>query len=42
MINLDFDSRGLLIGIEVLDGRSKLPQYILAAAKRMDVAKRPY
>ncbi|GAA2625421.1 MULTISPECIES: DUF2283 domain-containing protein [Streptomyces] len=36
MINLDFDGQGRLIGIEVLDARSKLPQYLLESAERLD------
>jgi uncharacterized protein YuzE len=36
MINLDFDDAGRLIGIEVLDARSKLPQSLLNAATRID------
>ncbi|MFD8541751.1 DUF2283 domain-containing protein [Streptomyces rubrogriseus] len=37
MINLDFDENGCLIGIEVLAASSKLPQYMLDAAERIDV-----
>lgn len=37
MINLDFDENGCLIGIEVLAASSKLPQYMLDAAERLDV-----
>jgi len=33
MINLDFDSDGRLVGIEVLDARSKLPEAILRPAQ---------
>jgi uncharacterized protein YuzE len=36
MINLDFDDAGRLIGIEILDARSKLPQSLLNAATRID------
>ncbi|MEW2115292.1 DUF2283 domain-containing protein [Streptomyces sp. NPDC005474] len=36
MINLDFDEKGLLIGVEVLAARSKLPEYLLDAADRLD------
>ncbi|MER7009693.1 DUF2283 domain-containing protein [Dactylosporangium sp. NPDC000555] len=36
MINLDFDEKGCLIGIEVLAASSKLPQYLLDAAERID------
>ncbi|MFF0887127.1 DUF2283 domain-containing protein [Streptomyces sp. NPDC003456] len=36
MINLDFDEQGRLIGIEVLDATSKLPEYVLHAAERLD------
>ncbi|MBP2478599.1 uncharacterized protein YuzE [Crossiella equi] len=35
MINLDFDELGRLLGIEVLDARSKLPPYLLAGAERL-------
>ncbi|MEU0937331.1 DUF2283 domain-containing protein [Embleya sp. NPDC005971] len=37
MINLDFDETGRLVGIEVLGASSKLPQYMLESAKRLDV-----
>ncbi|KAB2347978.1 DUF2283 domain-containing protein [Actinomadura rudentiformis] len=37
MINLDFDKEGRVIGVEVLDARSKLPQYLLDTAERLDV-----
>ena len=37
MINLDFDAEGRVIGIEILDARSKLPRYLLDAAERLDV-----
>lgn len=37
MINLDFDQEGHVIGIEILDARSKLPRYLLDAAERLDV-----
>ncbi|SCD77839.1 Uncharacterized protein YuzE [Streptomyces sp. DvalAA-14] len=36
MINLDFDELGRLIGIEVLAATSKLPEYVLKAAERLD------
>ncbi|MEV6954650.1 DUF2283 domain-containing protein [Streptomyces sp. NPDC051183] len=36
MINLDFDENGCLIGLEVLAASSKLPQYVLDAAERVD------
>ncbi|MFE5594575.1 DUF2283 domain-containing protein [Streptomyces sp. NPDC056549] len=36
MINLDFDEQGRLIGIEVLDAGSKLPEYLLLSAERLD------
>ncbi|PVC89764.1 hypothetical protein DBP19_19355 [Streptomyces sp. CS090A] len=36
MINLDFDERGRLIGIEVLAAGSKLPEYLLKSAERLD------
>ena len=36
MINLDFDEDGRVIGIEILDARSKLPPYLLEAAERLD------
>ena len=36
MINLDFDADGRLIGVEVLDARAKLPQYVLDQAERID------
>jgi uncharacterized protein YuzE len=36
MINLDFDEQGRLIGIEVLAATSKLPEYVLQAAERLD------
>ncbi|MEV5576640.1 DUF2283 domain-containing protein [Spirillospora sp. NPDC052269] len=36
MINLDFDEEGRLLGVEVLAARSKLPQYLLDAAERLD------
>lgn len=29
MVNLDFDARGRLIGVEVLDARKKLPKELL-------------
>ena len=34
MINLDFDSHGFLIGIEVLGASSKIPQRLLDMAER--------
>ncbi|GAA3165779.1 MULTISPECIES: DUF2283 domain-containing protein [Nonomuraea] len=37
MINLDFDAGGRLVGVEVLDARSKLPAYMLEAAERIDL-----
>ena len=37
MINLDFDEQGRLIGIEVLGARSKLPEYLLRTAERLDI-----
>lgn len=36
MINLDFDENGCLIGIEVLAASSKLPQYLVDSAERLD------
>ncbi|MHB9858954.1 DUF2283 domain-containing protein [Streptomyces sp. YIM S03343] len=36
MINLDFDENGCLIGVEVLAASSKLPQYLLDVAERLD------
>jgi uncharacterized protein YuzE len=36
VINLDFDEQGRLIGIEVLAARSKLPEYLLQSAERLD------
>ncbi|MGX1128005.1 uncharacterized protein YuzE [Streptomyces glaucescens] len=36
MINLDFDEQGCLIGIEVLAASSKLPEYLLQSAERLD------
>ncbi|MFB8034343.1 DUF2283 domain-containing protein [Streptomyces sp. NPDC056004] len=36
LINLDFDERGRLIGIEVLAASSKMPEYLLKSAKRLD------
>jgi uncharacterized protein YuzE len=36
MINLDFDEQGRLIGIKVLAATSKLPEYVLQAAERLD------
>ena len=40
MINLDFDRGGRLIGVEVLDARSKLPAHVLDQARRLDVEGR--
>jgi len=37
MINLDFDDSGCLVGIEVLAADTKLPQYLLDGAERLDV-----
>jgi uncharacterized protein YuzE len=36
MINLDFNESGRVVGIEVLAASSKLPQYLLDAAERLD------
>ena len=36
VINLDFDEQGHLIGIEVLAASSKLPEYLLKSAERLD------
>jgi uncharacterized protein YuzE len=36
MINLDFDGQGRLVGIEVLAASSKLPEYLLQSAERLD------
>ncbi|MFG2604807.1 DUF2283 domain-containing protein [Streptomyces sp. NPDC048514] len=36
MINLDFDEQGRFIGIEVLAASSKLPEYLLQSADRLD------
>ncbi|MFD9031965.1 DUF2283 domain-containing protein [Streptomyces sp. NPDC059567] len=36
MINLDFDKDGRLVGIEVLAADTKLPQYLIDAADRLD------
>ncbi|WP_328322506.1 DUF2283 domain-containing protein [Streptomyces sp. NBC_00388] len=36
MINLDFDEHGRLIGVEVLAASSKLPEYLLQSAERLD------
>ncbi|TDB82843.1 DUF2283 domain-containing protein [Actinomadura sp. KC216] len=36
MINLDFDKEGRVIGIEILDARSKFPSYLLDAAEHLD------
>jgi uncharacterized protein YuzE len=36
MINLDFDADGRLIGVEVLAASTKLPQYVLDQAERID------
>lgn len=40
MINLDFDEDSRLVGIEVLDARSKLPSSVLADAERIDRRRR--
>ncbi|WEH16575.1 DUF2283 domain-containing protein [Streptomyces sp. VNUA24] len=37
MINLDFDESGCLVGVEVLGAKSKLPQYLLDMAERLDM-----
>ncbi|WP_103352027.1 DUF2283 domain-containing protein [Amycolatopsis sp. CA-128772] len=39
MVNLDFDEDGRVLGVEVLDARSKLPQYLLDAAERLETEK---
>ena len=36
MINLDFNSAGVLIGIEVLGAKSKLPPEVIAASERYE------
>ena len=36
MVDLDLDKDGRVIGIEILDARSRLPPYVLAAAERLD------
>jgi uncharacterized protein YuzE len=36
MINLDFDGDMRVVGVEVLDARSKVPQYLLDQAERLD------
>jgi uncharacterized protein YuzE len=36
MINLDFDENGRLVGVEVVGASSKLPQYLLDMAERLD------
>ncbi|MFG2871269.1 DUF2283 domain-containing protein [Streptomyces sp. NPDC048338] len=36
MINLDFDEDMRLLGIEVLDARESLPQYLLDAAEPLN------
>ncbi|MFC8225051.1 DUF2283 domain-containing protein [Streptomyces sp. NPDC057287] len=36
MINLDFDEQRRLIGVEVLAASSKLPEYLLRSARRLD------
>lgn len=33
MVNLDFDQHGRILGIEVLDARSKLPTHLLEVAR---------
>ncbi|WP_285229367.1 hypothetical protein [Streptomyces benahoarensis] len=35
MISLDFDADGILIGIEALDTRSKLPWHVLDVVRRL-------
>jgi len=37
MINLDFNSGGVLGGIEILDASKKLPQQLLDGALRIDI-----
>lgn len=37
MINLDFDESMRVVGIEVLAARTKVPQYLLDQAERLDV-----
>lgn len=37
MINIDFDSNGKIIGIEVLDASKKLPKSIIDNAERIDI-----
>ncbi|MGW6418130.1 DUF2283 domain-containing protein [Streptomyces sp. NPDC055055] len=37
MINLDFDEQGRIVGIEVLAADSKLPEYLLQSAERIDI-----
>ncbi|WP_406859047.1 DUF2283 domain-containing protein [Streptomyces sp. HUAS MG47] len=39
MINLDFDEDGRLLGIEVLAASSKLPEYLLRSAERLDTER---
>ncbi|MEE4493401.1 DUF2283 domain-containing protein [Streptomyces sp. BE230] len=36
MINLDFDTEGRLIGIEILAADTKLPGYMLDGAERLE------
>ncbi|MEV0070726.1 MULTISPECIES: DUF2283 domain-containing protein [unclassified Amycolatopsis] len=36
MINLDFLADGRVLGVEVLDARGKLPQFLLEGAERID------
>ncbi|MFF5370137.1 DUF2283 domain-containing protein [Streptomyces sp. NPDC013187] len=36
VINIDFDDRGRVIGIEVLAASSKLPKHLLDSAERQD------
>ncbi|MEV8611682.1 DUF2283 domain-containing protein [Amycolatopsis sp. NPDC051373] len=36
MINLDFSADGRVLGVEVLDARGKLPQFLLDGAERID------
>lgn len=39
-INLDFDSKGRLIGIEVLQAREKLPEDLLKGARQSNPTSR--
>ncbi|GAA2295302.1 hypothetical protein GCM10010234_41460 [Streptomyces hawaiiensis] len=36
VLNIDFDDKGRVIGIEVLAASSKLPKYLLDSAERQD------